>query len=241
MAFSITNRGSDGNTYSQSPSAVGDTFTPTEGNIIIVGVRQSSNYFTSMAGWGITFVQINNTNVGGGILRTGIWAGIVGSSPGSDSLDITSSAANQWEVAIIELSGADTTGTAAGVFVQNQTEGQISYGSTTDFSCVTGGFTLAFDNANNGTLLWLLNAGVSDNTGTSTGGFTVYQTTTTPAQEHGEFQFATSEVADPQFNPAIAYTDYAATIMEIKLASAGGTPTGNPFNTPFNRPFGGPV
>ena len=117
MAFVVTNRGSSSTAgIAASPLASGDTFTPTTGNLLIVSVFDSSaTSFTGITGWtNTTFSEIAIS----GTLH--IWAAIVGATPGSGTASLTWTGSREVQANVYEISGADTSGTTAAAFVQNQ-------------------------------------------------------------------------------------------------------------------------
>lgn len=136
MAWTITTRGASGFTYSGG-TTVGDTFTPTDGNIIVVLAKCSTGTtFTDVTGWAnTTFAEIITPLQMGTGPYLHVWAAIVGATPGSGTafIDVVSSASA--DAIVFEAEGANVSGTINAVF--EQYDGASVYNATSPYSLPT--------------------------------------------------------------------------------------------------------
>jgi len=214
MVWTVTARGSTVG-YGANP-LVGDTFTPTEGNIILVASEAWTTYITGCDGWGITFSAIGTApNLGGYELT--VWAGIVGSSPGSDQAQLTTTGGSaRHAVCVVEIAGADTSGTIGDAIVQTPVAEAVYNGGSGN---AIGAGLSSFASATNATVT-LVGSTYELQTFTPQTGFTVYEATSGGTTGHSEIHFDDSEQTAPTYSPVTGSVNDMA--MAFELAEAGG-------------------
>lgn len=216
MAQTYTARGSASG-YGDDP-LVGDTFTPTEGNLIVLaGITFGG--ITSLSGWGISFV-----NIGSDINLTGesqvVYAGIVGASPGSDQLQVITSASTGYDFCVFEIGGdIDTSGTVANCFVQDINE--FDY-DLIGVPAISTGLS-SFVNANSSTLTLQFSKDQSQ-TFTQQTGFTNLMTVASYTSANAVDYYLGQSLA-PEYNPVSRFLTDGGRAFEMRGTVVAGDPS----------------
>lgn len=222
MAWGTTDRGGAGG-YGADPS-VGDTFTPTEGNIIIVVTADWTDDVNGVTGWSITFAQQGTTiNQGGNYIK--VWAGIVGASPGSAQAALdTAATATNYEAAVVEISGADVSATVTDIFNNQAAISESVYNGGTANPIGTG-FASAFASSTNATLTVCFSTGTGQTFTTQSGFTSIAQQSGTQAAI--DIHLKTTEEANPTYSPVSSFQTDGAIAFEMQEATASGGGTSN--------------
>jgi hypothetical protein len=120
MALSFSDRSSTYTTTGATSYATGTSFTPAANSLMICFVFASStdtteSQPTSVSGNGVTYTQLTPTYFQSAVTSGSVWVGIVGSSPTSDVVTASGwgTARTGISMAVLEVTGADVSGTAA--------------------------------------------------------------------------------------------------------------------------------
>jgi len=115
MTWTVTDRGTGEGIFITSDT-VGDTFTPNENDLMIFAANKNiSTSFATVTGWGATWFEI----IVFGTSDVHIWAARMGSSPGSDEVNITGSSFRYAGI-VFQIAGAKQSGSVADLFVQEK-------------------------------------------------------------------------------------------------------------------------
>jgi len=149
MAWTVTARGATEFSWG-ADGDVGDTFTPSENDIICVAVTGTADAaLNAVTGWGATWYEVGTWQTAYPVVT--LWAARMGASPGSSVVNVDITASTQVSCIVFQIAGADTTATVEGVgagklFLQAQSTRQYnpsspmsitalsSFGSSTNLS-----------------------------------------------------------------------------------------------------------
>jgi hypothetical protein len=114
----VTDRGNTDSSSSITNYKVGGSdFTPAEDDIILVFMLDNElQSSTTITGWGATWEDIGQVSPGADKCK--IFAARIGASPSSDRPDVTYGTASPFSAVCFQMSGIDTSGTAADKFIQ---------------------------------------------------------------------------------------------------------------------------
>lgn len=215
MAWTFTDRGSSEGYGGGTGVDIGDTFTPTEGNYIVVALMVwTSNTIDSItaASWNITFSQIgsNQTN-GSDTFR--IYAGRVGSSPSSDAVNLDINGDANYNACIIEVAESvnGIKSAVADAFERQTPLQETSYNGGSG-NAIGAGFS-SFEDSGNACLVCLC-SGSQTQTFTPQSGFTALMEQST-SYGATAIHYKTTEETGPTYSVNEGFQDNAAFAFEV--------------------------
>lgn len=133
MAWTITARGQSTGYGLGSGGDVGNAFVPAAGSVIVVACYIWDLVTVSTltaANWNLTagFSQIGST-LDNGAEAISVYAGIVGASPTSDSVTVTTDSDTSYNIMVMEIDETDLETTLANIFPQSVQESSYNGGT----------------------------------------------------------------------------------------------------------------
>ena len=207
----------------------GDTFTPAADSLLVLGVfcvASSSSEPDTVTGHdgSTTWAQIGTTIQVSTNHGLSIWAAHVGSSPSSGAVAVQRATGGAMRAHIVEITGADVSGTLANSFVQ--TDSNMDYGTAA---------SLTLSGATKTTMHWWS----SQNVPTITVENTLLDTGISYIRMSNDYASGGDSTPTATIS---ANQNWGAFGVEVK--EAGGAPSTNPkgpFSHPLFGPFRGPI